>query len=425
MANQITITQILNVTPPFSGVACDYYGNNCSYVGSGTTFPITFNLPTQFTTAPVVRLVITDSNGCQVSENVTCTIQPSPSVTTTITPTPTPTPTITETPTSTPTPTNTNTPTQTITPTQTLTITPTNSSTPTPTITLTPTVTQTKTPTPTVTPTLSLFLASLTPCSSPGGSPTNQMYLPTSYLPYTTGPFSGWYSTTIIDTIGGCYYVAGISSPGSYPQLTWSGIDTTSWLNYFGQGKYSGCTQCVPTPTITPTNTSTPTYTPTETPTPTPTYTPTNTPTLTQTPTPTMSGVMLNNYFATQCSGAQVKVVDMNLLTGGTQTVFLGDDGSCWYPTVPTTQPVTITPLLQFGNYPSGCTECFTGGCVYWEVTTDSGGALIEFNPCCSELTPSPYSMSPDEVIYVCSSTQPTTINGNITTTNLGICPTC
>jgi len=151
----------------------------------------------------------------------------------------------------------------------------------------TPTITQTPTPTPTITqtptPTLDLFLASLVSCSNQGGSPTNEMYLPTLYYPYTTGPFSGWYATTVIDTLGDCYYAIGLSSPGALPQLTWGGTNTSSWLNYFNQGQYSGCTQCVstPTPTITPTNTQTPTLSST------PGSTPTNTPTRTSTPAPT------------------------------------------------------------------------------------------------------------------------------------------
>jgi hypothetical protein len=146
--------------------------------------------------------------------------------------------------------------------------------TPTPTLTQTPTLTPTLTQTPT--PTLDLFLGSLVSCSNQGGSPTNEMYLPTLYYPYTIGPFSGWYATTVIDTLGDCYYVIGLSSPGALPQLTWGGTNTSSWVNYYNQGQYSGCTQCIstPTPTQTPTNTQTPTVSST------PGSTPTNTPTI-------------------------------------------------------------------------------------------------------------------------------------------------
>ena len=73
MANQVTILSTSGVTAPFSGIACDVYGNNCSYVGSGTTFPITFTLPSQFNTAPALRLTLTDSTGCILSEIIYCT----------------------------------------------------------------------------------------------------------------------------------------------------------------------------------------------------------------------------------------------------------------------------------------------------------------------------------------------------------------
>ena len=72
MANHVTIFNAVGITPPFSGVACDVYGNNCSYVGSGTTFPITFNLPIQFNTAPALQITITDVTGCSLSEVIYC-----------------------------------------------------------------------------------------------------------------------------------------------------------------------------------------------------------------------------------------------------------------------------------------------------------------------------------------------------------------
>jgi hypothetical protein len=108
---------------------------------------------------------------------------------------------------------------------------------------LTPTVTPTISLTPTVTPSAgSQFLATLTTCSD-----TNvivaQMYLPIAYSPVTVGPFSTWYSYTVIDTLGDCYYVSGLG--GSYPILTWSGIDTLGLVNEFGIGQYTGCTACV------------------------------------------------------------------------------------------------------------------------------------------------------------------------------------
>jgi len=78
MANQVTIYNAVGITPPFSGVACDVYGNNCSYIGSGTTFPFTFTLPSQFDTAPALKLTITDSVGCSISEIIYCTVAGQP-----------------------------------------------------------------------------------------------------------------------------------------------------------------------------------------------------------------------------------------------------------------------------------------------------------------------------------------------------------
>lgn len=78
MANYVIISSAIGVTPPFSGTACDVYGNNCSYVGSGTTFPITFTLPSQFNTAPALQLTLTDSTGCTLSEIIYCTTEGQP-----------------------------------------------------------------------------------------------------------------------------------------------------------------------------------------------------------------------------------------------------------------------------------------------------------------------------------------------------------
>lgn len=305
--NNVTISSITGLIPPFSAYCCNVYGNQCVYIGTITTTPITLTLPSQFDMAPAVGILLVDSTGCERFETFVC-YQPSPSMTQT--PTPTPTPTITPTNTNTPTPTNTNT--------------------------NTPTVTSTNTPTPTVTQT------------------------PTSTI--------------------------------------------------------------TPTPTITTTNTNTPTPTNSSTPTPTPTPTNTNTPT----PTPTPSGTMLNNYFATQCIGSLVKVVDMNLITGGTQTVFLGDDGICWHPTVPTTSASTVTPLLQFGEYPSGCTECSTGGCVNWEVTATNDGTNIQIQGCCGDSgKTSVDNIGSGEIVNICSKITPVVVSGSATIVNQGICPSC
>ena len=74
MANYVTIFSGTTITPPFSGTACDFFGNNCSYIGSGTTFPITLSLPSQFTSAPVLQLTLTDISGCTLSQTIDCTL---------------------------------------------------------------------------------------------------------------------------------------------------------------------------------------------------------------------------------------------------------------------------------------------------------------------------------------------------------------
>jgi len=417
--NNITISSITGLIPPFSAYCCDVYGNQCLYVGSGNTAPITFTLPLQFNTAPAVGVLLVDSTGCQKFETLIC-YQPSPSMTQTPTPTPTPTPTITPTITNTPTPTNTNTPTQTVTSSP--------GSSPTPTPTNTPTFTPTPTNTNTPTPTTPYTFAVATSCS---GGPTEVINIPSIYqnldILYVVGA-----------TNGGCYVISGvISGPAT---IVWNG------LVYGTDGDCGTCPTPTPTatatptptptftPTITPTFTPTPTNTPTPTPTnsdtPTPTPTPTVTETVTPTPTPTMTGVMLNNYFVTGCLVTSVEIVNVNLLTGGTSNAFLGSDGNCWYVTTnPTLSAATITPLLEFGSYSSsggtGCSECLTGGCVSWEVTDTGGGALIGFTPCCGEALSPPYQMSNDEVLILCSKTQPKAFTNSITLVNQGICSSC
>jgi hypothetical protein len=185
-----------------------------------------------------------------------------------------------------------------------------------------------------------------------------------------------------------------------------------------------------PTPTVTTTNTPTPTptITTTNTPTPTltPTETPTNTPTNTPTPTPSLSGPALNNYFATRCgAGPEVEIIDVSLLTGFTGNTFLGSNGLCMFALVdsPTTSAATITPLLQFTGG-SSCTDCLTGGCVNWEVTSDGSGEKISFTPCCGEPNPSPYDL-PFGITNICSNTQPVVLSGSPTIVNQGICPGC
>jgi hypothetical protein len=72
MSTQVTISSATSITPPFSGTACDVYGNNCSYIGSGSTFPTVFTLSPQFDTAPSFQLTLVDSVGCSISEILNC-----------------------------------------------------------------------------------------------------------------------------------------------------------------------------------------------------------------------------------------------------------------------------------------------------------------------------------------------------------------
>jgi hypothetical protein len=80
MANQVLVISSNNLTPPFSGIACDVYGNQCQYLGSGTTIPFLFNLPPLFDTAPALLLKLIDSEGCEISEIIYC--QPEEDLTT-------------------------------------------------------------------------------------------------------------------------------------------------------------------------------------------------------------------------------------------------------------------------------------------------------------------------------------------------------
>lgn len=72
MSNQVTILSATTITLPFSGIACDVYGNQCQYIGSATTIPHIFNLPPLFDTAPTLLLKLIDSQGCEISEITNC-----------------------------------------------------------------------------------------------------------------------------------------------------------------------------------------------------------------------------------------------------------------------------------------------------------------------------------------------------------------
>ena len=71
MPNSITIENFSGVTIPFSAYTCDVYGNNCEYVGIGSTLPIIFTLPPQFNMAPSVVLKLNDGN-CEIIKIINC-----------------------------------------------------------------------------------------------------------------------------------------------------------------------------------------------------------------------------------------------------------------------------------------------------------------------------------------------------------------
>lgn len=73
MANQVLVTSAVTINLPFSGIACDVYGNQCQYLGSGNTIPFLFNLPTIFDTAPAIGMKLIDSSGCELFEIIYCT----------------------------------------------------------------------------------------------------------------------------------------------------------------------------------------------------------------------------------------------------------------------------------------------------------------------------------------------------------------
>ena len=73
MPNQVTITSVSGLTPPFSAYCCNVYGNQCVYVGLGVITPITITLPLQFNTAPAVGIKLIDSLGCEIFKIVDCT----------------------------------------------------------------------------------------------------------------------------------------------------------------------------------------------------------------------------------------------------------------------------------------------------------------------------------------------------------------
>ena len=69
---QITINGVIGFVPPFSGYACDVYGNNCYYLGPINVIPTVITLPPQFDLVPAIGLKLVDSTGCEKMEIVVC-----------------------------------------------------------------------------------------------------------------------------------------------------------------------------------------------------------------------------------------------------------------------------------------------------------------------------------------------------------------
>jgi len=279
----MAIIQISSITgtSPYQLYVSDVYDNNITFLGSfsGSVPPAQyFSLPELFNTAPIVKIIIIDSQNCIQTINSTCLINPSqtPSVSLSSSQTPTPTntpsntvtPSVTPTNTVTPSVTPTNTPSNTITPSVTPTNTQTNTPTNTPTSTNTPTNTPTNSETPTNTPT-----NTQTPSNTITNTPTNT---PTNTQTPTNTPTP---SETPTNTPTNTVTSTPQETPTNTPTITPTNTETPTQ-----------------TPTNTPTNTETPTQTPTntQTNTETPTQTPTNTPTNTETPTQTPTNTPTN-----------------------------------------------------------------------------------------------------------------------------------
>jgi len=76
---QIRIDGITGGTLPISVYIADYYGNNKSLIGTiNSTVPptVTFNstIPSIFSTAPQIMLILVDSLGCEVFQLLDCTL---------------------------------------------------------------------------------------------------------------------------------------------------------------------------------------------------------------------------------------------------------------------------------------------------------------------------------------------------------------
>jgi hypothetical protein len=74
---QVTINSVSGFVLPFSGAACNIYGNQCQSIGVITSLPTIITLPSpEFDTAPAFGLLLIDSTGCQVFQVLDCQIDP-------------------------------------------------------------------------------------------------------------------------------------------------------------------------------------------------------------------------------------------------------------------------------------------------------------------------------------------------------------
>ena len=69
---QLTLNSVIGLVPPFSGYACDVYGNQCEYIGTITSTPVTITLPPPFDMAPTIGFKLIDSTGCEKFEILDC-----------------------------------------------------------------------------------------------------------------------------------------------------------------------------------------------------------------------------------------------------------------------------------------------------------------------------------------------------------------
>lgn len=68
---QLIINSVTGFIPPFSGYVCDFYGNQCVYIGIISSLPTTITLPSQYDNAPVITLKLVDNN-CEKSTILYC-----------------------------------------------------------------------------------------------------------------------------------------------------------------------------------------------------------------------------------------------------------------------------------------------------------------------------------------------------------------